>query len=60
MGLIFFSINFAFGYDIITNIVFIIAIIIACLPEGLYITLTVCMALAAKRMAARSVLVKNL
>jgi sodium/potassium-transporting ATPase subunit alpha len=60
MGLIFFSINFAFGYDIITNIIFIIGIIVANVPEGLYITLTVCMALAAKRMAARAVLVKNL
>jgi len=37
-----------------------IGIIVANVPEGLYITVTVCMALAAKRMAARSVLVKNL
>lgn len=59
-GLFFFCINFAFGYDIITNIIFMIGIIVANVPEGLYITVTVCMALAAKRMAARSVLVKNL
>lgn len=37
-----------------------IGIIVANVPEGLYITVTVCMALAAQRMAARSVLVKNL
>lgn len=60
MGLFFFAINFAFGYDIITNVVFMIGIIVANVPEGLYITVTVCMALAAKRMAARHVLVKNL
>jgi sodium/potassium-transporting ATPase subunit alpha len=60
MGLIFFSINFAFGYDIVTNVIFMIGIIVANVPEGLYITVTVCMALAAKRMAARAVLVKNL
>jgi sodium/potassium-transporting ATPase subunit alpha len=37
-----------------------IGIIVANVPEGLLITVTVCMALAAKRMAARRVLVKNL
>jgi sodium/potassium-transporting ATPase subunit alpha len=60
MGLFFFAINFAFGYDIVTNVIFMIGIIVANVPEGLYITVTVCMALAAKRMAARAVLVKNL
>lgn len=59
-GLFFFCINFAFGYDIVTNVIFMIGIIVANVPEGLYITVTVCMALAAKRMAARSALVKNL
>jgi sodium/potassium-transporting ATPase subunit alpha len=37
-----------------------IGIIVANVPEGLLITVTVCMALAAQRMAARRVLVKNL
>jgi sodium/potassium-transporting ATPase subunit alpha len=37
-----------------------IGIIVANVPEGLLITVTVCMALAAQRMAARKVLVKNL
>lgn len=60
MGLFFFAINFAFGYDIVQNVVFMIGLIVANVPEGLYITVTVCMALAAKRMAARQVLVKNL
>lgn len=60
MGLFFFAINFAFGYTIITNISFMIGIVVANTPEGLIITVSVCMALAAKRMALRKVLVKNL
>jgi sodium/potassium-transporting ATPase subunit alpha len=60
MGVFFFAINFAFGYTIVTNIGFMIGLIVANVPEGLYITVTVCMALAAKRMSERNVLVKNL
>jgi sodium/potassium-transporting ATPase subunit alpha len=60
MGVFFFCINFAFGYGIITNIGFMIGIIVANLPEGLMITITVCMSLAAKKMAANKVLVKQL
>lgn len=37
-----------------------IGLIVANVPEGLFITVTVCLALAAKRMAERNVLVKNL
>ena len=37
-----------------------IGIVVANVPEGLLITITVCMALAAQRMALRRVLVKNL
>ena len=37
-----------------------IGIIAANVPEGLIITVTVCLALTAKRMAAKMVLVKNL
>jgi len=59
-GLFFFIINFILGYDILTNIIFMIGIIVANVPEGLLITITVCMTLAAQRMAARRVLVKNL
>jgi magnesium-transporting ATPase (P-type) len=59
-GLLFFGIDFIYGYEPITNISFMIGIIVANVPEGLLITVTVCMALAAQRMAARRVLVKNL
>jgi sodium/potassium-transporting ATPase subunit alpha len=37
-----------------------IGIIVANVPEGLLICVTVCMALAAKRMGERNVLVKNM
>jgi len=54
---------FLFGltiYDIITNLVFAIGIIVANVPEGLLATVTVSLALTAKRMAKKMVLVKNL
>ena len=60
MGVIFFFINLGYGSDIVSNIVYCIGILVANIPEGLQITVTVSMALAAKRMAARKVLVKNL
>lgn len=59
-GVTFFLINFIYRYPIVQNISFMIGIIVANVPEGLLITVTVCMALAAQRMAARNVLVKNL
>lgn len=46
-GLFFFIVDFIYGYDIVTNIGFMIGIIVANVPEGLLITMTVCMALAA-------------
>lgn len=60
LGIVFFILGFIYGYDIITNLVFMIGIIVANVPEGLLITVTIIMALAAKRMAAKFVLVKNL
>jgi sodium/potassium-transporting ATPase subunit alpha len=59
-GILFFVLGFAYGYSVITNLVFMIGIIVANVPEGLLITVTIVMALAAKRMAAKMVLVKNL
>ena len=60
MCIIFFIVNVAYGADVISNISFCMGILVANIPEGLQITVTVSMALAAKRMAARFVLVKNL
>ena len=60
LGVTFFSVGFGLGTDIITNLVFMIGIIVANVPEGLLATVTVCMALTSYRMATNNVLVKNL
>jgi magnesium-transporting ATPase (P-type) len=46
--------------NITTQLVFMIGIIVANVPEGLLATVTVCLTLTAKRMAVKNVLVKNL
>lgn len=60
LGITFFIVGFILGTDIITNLVFMIGIIVANVPEGLLATLTVCMALTSYRMATNNVLVKLL
>jgi sodium/potassium-transporting ATPase subunit alpha len=60
LGVTFFILGIVYGYDIITNLVFAIGIIVANVPEGLLATVTVSLALTAKRMAKKKVLVKNL
>jgi sodium/potassium-transporting ATPase subunit alpha len=49
-----------YGYDMITIVIFTLGIIVANVPQGLLTTVTVCLALTAKRMAKKKVLVKNL
>jgi len=60
LGVSFFFIGLGIGTDLITNLVFMIGIIVANVPEGLLATVTVCLTLTANRMATKSVLVKNL
>jgi len=60
LGVIFFIFGVIYEYDIITNLVFAIGIIVANVPEGLLATVTVSLALTAQRMAGKMVLVKNL
>lgn len=60
MGILFFIIDLILGYKFSTNIVLMIGIITGNIPEGLIITLTVVLALAAQRMASVKVLVKNM
>jgi sodium/potassium-transporting ATPase subunit alpha len=60
LGVTFFILGLIYGYSIITNLVFAIGIIVANVPEGLLATVTVSLALTAKRMAKKKVLVKNL
>ena len=59
LGVAFFIVGF-FKYPIIQNVVFMIGIIVANVPEGLLATVTVSLALTAKRMHTKNVLVKNL
>jgi sodium/potassium-transporting ATPase subunit alpha len=60
LGVVFFIFGIIYEYDIITNLVFMIGIIVANVPEGLLATVTVSLALTAQRMAGKYVLVKNL
>lgn len=60
LGILFFILGFIYGYDVVTNLIFMIGIIVANVPEGLLVTVTVCLALTAKKMAEKKVLVKNL
>ncbi len=60
LGVLFFVLNILIGTPYIENLVFMIGIIVANVPEGLLATVTVCLTLTAKRMHAKKVLVKNL
>ena len=60
LGLLFFILNLFIGTPHIENLVFMIGIIVANVPEGLLATVTVCLTLTAQRMHAKKVLVKNL
>ena len=59
-GVTFFIAGVLIGYDITTNMVNTIGIIVANVPEGLLITVTISLTITSKRMAAKMVLVKNL
>merc|ERR1712055_13235 len=60
LGVSFFIIAFILGYNWLDALIFLIGIIVANVPEGLLATVTVCLTLTAKRMAAKNCLVKNL
>lgn len=60
LGVTFFIIGAALGTDIISNLVFMIGIIVANVPEGLLATVTVALALTSQAMAEKNVLVKNM
>ena len=47
IGVIFFALGFVVGYSVITNVIFMIGIIVANVPEGLLLTVTVSLALTA-------------
>jgi sodium/potassium-transporting ATPase subunit alpha len=60
LGVTFLVVNAIRGVNWITNLVFMIGIIVANVPEGLITTVTVCLTLTANRMHTKMVLVKNL
>jgi len=60
LGVLFLIISLALGYEWLQAVIFLIGIIVANVPEGLLATVTVCLTLTAKTMAAKNCLVKNL
>uniref|UniRef100_A0A915LBR9 Sodium/potassium-transporting ATPase subunit alpha n=2 Tax=Romanomermis culicivorax TaxID=13658 RepID=A0A915LBR9_ROMCU len=59
-GAVMFIICFAYGYSFLNSILFFIGIVIANVPEGMLIEVTVLFALTAKRMASKNCLVRKL
>ena len=60
LGVVVLAICLAFEFDPIKSVVLMIGIIVANVPEGLLVTVTVSLALTAKRMHLKAVLVKHL
>jgi sodium/potassium-transporting ATPase subunit alpha len=60
LGILFFILGLIIKYPIITNFIFALGIIVANVPEGLMTTVTICLAITAKKMLKKNVLVKNL
>lgn len=60
LGVSFFALALILGYHWLDAVIFLIGIIVANVPEGLLATVTVCLTLTAKRMAAKNCLVKHL
>jgi sodium/potassium-transporting ATPase subunit alpha len=59
-GIVFFVYGVFAGFSLLTNLVFMVGIIVALVPEGLLPTLTLSLAMGSLRMARRNVLVKGL
>ncbi|KAJ3627918.1 hypothetical protein MTP99_015257 [Tenebrio molitor] len=60
LGVVFGAAALAMNYSWIEASLFLIGIIVANVPEGLLATVTVCLSVTAKKMAAKNCLVKNL
>ncbi|XP_067009295.2 sodium/potassium-transporting ATPase subunit alpha-like [Anabrus simplex] len=59
-GVVFFLLSLLMGYRWLDSVIFLIGIIVANVPEGLLVTVTMCLTLSAQRMAKKNCLVKNL
>ncbi|GAB4486161.1 MAG: cation-transporting P-type ATPase [Thermodesulfovibrionales bacterium] len=60
VGIFFFVLGFLIGREFWQNFVFAIGITVALIPEGMLPTVTLALAMAGQRMAARKALIKNL
>jgi len=60
MGAVLLILGLCFGYPILQSFLFVFGIIVANVPEGLLVQITVSLSLTAKRMQAKSLLVKSL
>jgi sodium/potassium-transporting ATPase subunit alpha len=60
LGVFFFVVAFLLGYYWIDAILFMIGIIVACVPEGILAIVTIALSVTAKRMSNKNCLVKNL
>eukprot|EP01132_Coremiostelium_polycephalum_P003736 gene3736-4655_t len=60
MGLIFFVIGFAVGFKPIPNLINVLGLIVANVPEGLPSTITACLTVTARRLSKRNVYAKKL
>ena len=60
LGLIFIILGLCLGYPPVNDFIFAIGIIVSTVPEGLLPAITITMAVAAKRLSVKKVLVKNL
>ena len=60
MALLFFAIGMVISNDVFTNFQFFIGIFVANVPQGLPVTVTLVLTFAAKKLAKRNVLVKDL
>ncbi|GAU95056.1 hypothetical protein RvY_06737-2 [Ramazzottius varieornatus] len=60
IGGIFFILSLIYGFHWLDSMIFLIGLIVAYVPEGLQMTVTICLTLTARRMAKKNCLVKNL
>lgn len=60
MGIVFFSIGLSKGVPLVANMISVLGIIVANVPEGLPSTVTACLTVTARRLSKRNVYVKQM
>ncbi|CAF1374203.1 unnamed protein product, partial [Adineta steineri] len=59
LGISFFIVSLSFGYPLVEAIIFFVSIIIAIVPKGFLVTVTICLTVITGRLAKKNCLVKN-